>query len=334
MKDGATTACTDEKSEASSPLDKVRALLAEGNADEVIALVAELVANNGALRRRLEELSRKRFKTSETMNSAQLRLLLSELSQPEQDVEADELKGADAALVDKADLDALKDEDEKKKKKGKKRTKHAARRPFPDKLRRVAQMLVVPDDERPCPKCGGQRVCIGHDVTEVLDRIPAEIIVVQNKREKLACKNSDCEGSLCRAPGPDNVVAGGRFGPRLVSSIIVDKYRDGCVPRRQTQQPRGRRRKLCCVDDEGWPLGIGVQARVPNRLELRGSRARVVSVEGKGAARLRQVRSMKTSASEPLMTCRKVGNIVETGWDRWPGMSPESACLLAGRRSA
>ena len=39
------------------------------------------------------------------------------------------------------------------------------------------------------------------------------------------------------------------------------------------------------MNDEGWPLGIGVQAQVPNHLELRGSRAQVVSVEGKGVAK-------------------------------------------------
>ena len=63
-----------------------------------------------------------------------------------------------------------------------------------------------------------------------------------------------------------------------------------------------------------------MQVRVPNRLELRGSRARVVSVEGKGAARPRRVWSKKTNVSEPLMTCREVpkmtskpGGVVDPG---------------------
>jgi hypothetical protein len=38
-----------------------------------------------------------------------------------------------------------------------------------------------------------------------------------------------------------------------------------------------------------------------------------VSVAGKGGAGLRQVRIKKTNASEPLMTCRKTLNGVETG---------------------
>jgi hypothetical protein len=56
-----------------------------------------------------------------------------------------------------------------------------------------------------------------------------------------------------------------------------------------------------------------MQVLALNRPELLRSRAVVVSVGGKGAARPRQVRTMKTNASEPLMTCRKRRNGVETG---------------------
>jgi hypothetical protein len=34
----------------------------------------------------------------------------------------------------------------------------------------------------------------------------------------------------------------------------------------------------CCTGDEGGPLEAGVQAQASNHLELRGSKARVVSV--------------------------------------------------------
>jgi len=60
------------------------------------------------------------------------------------------------------------------------------------------------------------------------------------------------------------------------------------------------------------PLASGVQALVANRLELRWSRARVVSVQEK-ARRTRQVRVKETSGSEPLMTCRKGMDDVKTG---------------------
>jgi hypothetical protein len=65
-------------------------------------------------------------------------------------------------------------------------------------------------------------------------------------------------------------------------------------------------RKRCFTKDEGGPLEVGLQEQASNRLKLRGLRVRVVSVEGKGGARLRQVRIKKTNASESLMTCRNV----------------------------
>ena len=37
----------------------------------------------------------------------------------------------------------------------------------------------------------------------------------------------------------------------------------------------------CCTRDEGGPLGAGIQVQASNHLELRGSKAQVVSVEEK-----------------------------------------------------
>ena len=69
----------------------------------------------------------------------------------------------------------------------------------------------------------------------------------------------------------------------------------------------------CFTKDEGRPLEVGLQEQASNRHEPHWSRAIVVNVDGKGGARLRQVRFRETNASEPLMTCRNVLNDVETG---------------------
>jgi transposase len=50
-------------------------------------------------------------------------------------------------------------------------------------------------------------------------------------------------------------------------------------------RPSKIRRKQCFTEDEGRPLGTGLQEQVPNHLKLRWSRARVVSVEAKGRAK-------------------------------------------------
>lgn len=58
--------------------------------------------------------------------------------------------------------------------------------------------------------------------------------------------------------------------------------------------------------DEGRPLGIGLRDQVSNHLELRRSRAVVVSVEEKLRQGSRQVCFGKTNNSEPSMTCREL----------------------------
>jgi zinc-finger binding domain of transposase IS66 len=81
------------------------------------------------------------------------------------------------------------------------------RRPPPPELRRVPNEIAVPAPERPCPRCGGERTCIGHDTTEVIELVPAEIIVRIDRREVLACRA--CEAEVVRAPLGDEVVEGG-----------------------------------------------------------------------------------------------------------------------------
>jgi len=56
-----------------------------------------------------------------------------------------------------------------------------------------------------------------------------------------------------------------------------------------------------------------VQAQASNHPKLQESRAAGVSVTEKGEARPCQVRIKETSASEPVLRCRKIANGVETG---------------------
>jgi transposase len=238
--DPATTRCDDGEAVTPSPMEKARALLDAGNVDDLIALIASLVATNSALQQQLAKLDRKGHKSSETVSSAQLRLLLTELEKAQDATDADasgsELQKADEELSAAADLEALKKDREQPQEK-KKRTRPAAR-PFPEKLRRIDNVIPVPAADLPCPKCGNERVSIGHDVTEVLDRVPAELVVRRDMRQKVACKTAGCEGSICRAPLPDKLVDGGRIGTQMVACIVVDKYRDGLPLHRQAQRYR------------------------------------------------------------------------------------------------
>jgi len=89
-------------------------------------------------------------------------------------------------------------------------------------------------EDLPCPICGTLRECIGHETTEVIDLIPAEVIVRLDEREIVAC--GKCDGVLERAPIGDKVVVGGAYGSRLVGDLVVGKYWDGLPLNRQGEQ--------------------------------------------------------------------------------------------------
>jgi len=92
----------------------------------------------------------------------------------------------------------------------------------------------------------------------------------------------------------------------------IVRYADDCVPRRRIA---GRKPCVqpCCTRDGGWPPDAAVQAEASNRPLRLPLREVVVSELGKGRARPGQVRTVESNASEPLMTCRKRRNGVETG---------------------
>ena len=67
------------------------------------------------------------------------------------------------------------------------------------------------------------------------------------------------------------------------------------------------------TEDEGRPLGVGLQDLASNRRELHWLRALVVNVVGKGRETPCQVWIKETNENEPLMICRNLFNDVEIG---------------------
>src|SRR5439155_2623827 len=100
--------------------------------------------------------------------------------------------------------------------------------------RRVDNPIRVRADQRACPTCGVEGACIGHHVTEVIELLPAEVIVRRDRREKLAC--GSCQGELVRVPTGDKIVASGKLGIALVAQMLVDKYVDGLPLHRQRER--------------------------------------------------------------------------------------------------
>lgn len=204
-----------------SVLDVLAALLAKGRTDEVIALVTKLVARNRELELLLAKM-RQSKNSSERILAGQLDLFLSKLAEQTP-------PGALADATTKLTTTAENNGGRPKLPKPPKQP--SVRRPPPPGLRRVDNTIQVPDSERPCPVCGTARKCVGHETTEVIDLIPAEVIVRLDKREVLACDT--CDAEMTRAPMGDKVVSGGAYGSRLVAHLVVDKYGRGMPLYRQ-----------------------------------------------------------------------------------------------------
>jgi transposase len=83
--------------------------------------------------------------------------------------------------------------------------------------------------DKPCPCCGGPRVCIGEQVSEQLDYRPASYFVVQHVRKAFACRS--CDGPSERrftTAGPAVVgpIPKGLPGPGLLAHLVTCKYAD------------------------------------------------------------------------------------------------------------
>ena len=232
MNNAATTATERTSEERRGPvLDILRGLLADGGrTDEVLAIFTKLVSRNGELERRLAQMLARGHK-NEGVSAGQLKLFIDAVAAEGEAagdadlVEANE-KLRDASGIDKTGEASGAPPSHKR--------QPRLRRPVPPGLARVDNLIEVPAAERACPKCGAARACIGHDVTEMIDLVPAQVVVRVDRREKLACET--CEGELVRAPPGDKVVAGGRLGSTLVAALVVDKYDDGLPLHRQKRR--------------------------------------------------------------------------------------------------
>lgn len=203
-------------------LDALKELFAAGRMAEALMVVEKLVARNTELERQLRA-ARTSDRKNEGVSSAQLRLLLDGLPA---NTDGDRAT-ADARLQRWSRIN----EREEAASEEKRERKPRGRRPLPAHLRRIDNPIAVPAEQRACPTCGGERKCIEHEVTEVIDLIPAEVVVRRDIREKLACV--PCEGELVRAPLGNKAVAGGRMGTTLVAQVLVEKYYDGLPLSRQ-----------------------------------------------------------------------------------------------------
>ncbi len=110
------------------------------------------------------------------------------------------------------------------------------RQALPEHLPRERVEYDLAEADKPCPCCGGPRVCIGEQVSEQLDHRPASFFVVQHARKTYACRS--CEGPserrfMTAGPAVLGPIPKGLPGPGLLAHLLTCKYADHLPLNRQ-----------------------------------------------------------------------------------------------------
>lgn len=101
---------------------------------------------------------------------------------------------------------------------------------LPKHLPRVEE--VIEPESLTCA-CGGCLHCIGEDVCERLDVIPAQFRVIVTRRPKYACRA--CTDGILQAPAPARLIQAGLPTETTVAHVLVCKYADHLPLYRQAQ---------------------------------------------------------------------------------------------------
>ena len=184
---------------------------------EAEARAHDLDAEIETLKLTIAKLQHDRFGNSSERTSVlmdQLELQLGELVERRaQETAADEIAAAQTATKPEA----------------RQQRRMPARRALPEHLPRERVVLPSPSA---CPCCGGRLRKLGEDVTETLERIPAQWKVIQHVREKWTCRA--CE-AIAQPPAPSHPIARGRAGPQLLAEVLFGKYGAHLPLNRQSQ---------------------------------------------------------------------------------------------------
>lgn len=135
-----------------------------------------------------------------------------------------------------------------------KQRRSAPRRPLPRDLPRQEIVVDAPAEEKVCACCGGEKKCIGEDVTEKVALVPARLYVKKYIRPRYACGR--CKDGVTQAPLPAMALLRASADASLLAWIIVSKYADH-IPLCRMERIMARtgidmpRRKTC-----GWLMEV------------------------------------------------------------------------------
>jgi transposase len=117
--------------------------------------------------------------------------------------------------------------------------KKRGRKAIPENLPRVEVIHDIDEKDKKC-ECGCMKTCIGSEVSEQLDIIPAKIRVIKNIRLKYACKA--CEGvesngpTVITAQMPEQIIQKCIGTVGLIAHVLIAKFVDALPFYRQEKQ--------------------------------------------------------------------------------------------------
>lgn len=112
-----------------------------------------------------------------------------------------------------------------------KRRTRGGRAALPPEMPRVDVVHDLNDDQKHCHGDGTELTCIGEEISEQLDIIPARIQVIRHIRLKYACKS--CEEGVTTAAMPPQPLPKSNASPNLLAYCLVAKYVDALPLYRQ-----------------------------------------------------------------------------------------------------
>ena len=81
---------------------------------------------------------------------------------------------------------------------------------------------IIEPESKICPCCSFELHCIGTDVSEALDIVPAVVRVKRTIRPRYACRA--CESAIVQAPAPARVMDGGMVTTAFAAHVAVSKF--------------------------------------------------------------------------------------------------------------
>lgn len=103
------------------------------------------------------------------------------------------------------------------------RKRRRGRHPLPEHLHRETVVL-EPERLEPCAACGQTPGCIGEEVSEGLDYVPAKVVVRRTVRRKYACRCG--QGGVQTAPLPPRLLPQSKLGLALAVYLLLARFDD------------------------------------------------------------------------------------------------------------